>query len=119
MRSPFAPDGPTSPAPKTPPKPSLTAEAVEVPLEEAALFEPPAPRALPALRRTSTAPPPRRSKAPPRFRDEETVKHDTPNWLLSVLANERDSARLRAAARSGGGQVDLSKTVEEPTFEDE
>jgi hypothetical protein len=132
MRSPFAPDQPTasrpsSPSPKpvaalkprtAPQSPKPSPEPVEVALEEGELFEAPAPRPKPALRSLSTAPPPRRSKAPPRFRDEETVKQETPNWLLHLLASERDSARLRAAARTGGA-VDLSKTVEEPTFEDE
>jgi hypothetical protein len=137
MRSPFAPDQPTtgrasSPpngvatlkprtAPRSPSPSAPSAAPVDVTLEEGELFEsPPPPKAAPkpALRRLSTAPPPRRSAAPPRFRDEETVKHDTPNWLLRVLASERDSARLRAAARTGE-IVDLSKTVEEPTFEDE
>lgn len=130
MRSPFAPDGPTSPSPKPDAqrasgvtelktRSAPKAPAVDVALEEGELFEAPPPPQRTALRRLSTAPPPRRSKAPPpRFRDEETVKHDTPSWLLRVLASERDSARLRAAARTEDS-VDLSKTVEEPTFEDE
>jgi hypothetical protein len=119
MRSPFAPEEPT--AGRAPPAGAQAATPIDVTLEEGELFEAPPPRRSapkPSLRRLSTAPPPRRTAAPPRFRDEETVKHDTPSWLLRVLASERDSARLRAAARTGE-VVDLSKTVEEPTFEDE
>jgi hypothetical protein len=103
MRSPFA----AKDEAETPPAPS-----VDVALEEAALFEPPP---IPALRRVSTAPPPRRKPGAPPFQEEDTVKREQPNWLLRVLASERDSTRLRAAASSAPA-TDLSKTLEEPTF---
>lgn len=99
MRSPFAPE----PAP---------APDVDVKLEEAALFEPPAQRPTPALRRVPTPPPPRRkTSAPPsRYDAEATTRTTVEPELLRAMRENRDSTRLLQAA------IDLGKTVEEPAY---
>lgn len=96
MRSPFAPE----PAPD-----------VDVSLEEAALFEPPAKQHA-ALRRTSTPPPPPRKAPvpPPRYDAEATTRAKVEPELLRAMRDNRDSTRLLQAA------IDLGKTVEEPAF---
>lgn len=99
MRSPFDAVAPT---------PSNNVEiAVDVSLEEAALFEPPK---KPALRRITTAPPPRRS-VPPRMDEEATSRNRVDSVVLRAM-REPDSARLRQALA-----IDLAKTVEEPSLD--
>lgn len=109
MRSPFADDGPRSPrrAPRCP--------EVEIPLEEAALFEPT------PTREQMLPPPPRPSRLPPpRFDEEATARQDVAPSLLRALRGELDSVRLmQAAARAVDSAIDLSKTAEQPTVCDD
>lgn len=131
MRSPFETPGsgsrvaPRAPEPRRAPaaqspQPLLaapTSAEVDVSLEEAALFD--APRLTPthsALRHTTTAPPPRRSLTPAPF-EEETAKRDVSPSLLRAIRDLRDSSRLRAAARTARAEIDLAKTMEEPTLD--
>ena len=94
MRSPFAAEAPKSPA------------EVDVKLEEAALFEAPEPRKLPtarahaALRRVTTAPPPRRSPPVEAPMDAEATSKGKVNPELIRAIRERDSQRMRQAIRA-------------------
>ncbi len=110
MRSPFAKEAPKPPA------------EVDVKLEEAALFEAPAPRKLPtakphaALRRVTTAPPPRRSaRVEPPMDAEATWKGKVNPELIRAIG-ERDSQRMRQAIRAVEA-LDLAKTVEQPALD--
>lgn len=110
MRSPFAPE------------PQKPAAEVEVKLEEAALFEAPEPRKLPtakphaALRRVTTAPPPRRSLPVEPPMDAEATSKGKVNPELIRAIRERDSHRMRQAIRAVEA-LDLAKTVEQPAVQ--
>jgi len=126
MRSPFAESAPRPVVRSEPPA------AVDVSIEEHALFDAPAeqsgvrssePPARPrtesvALRRLPTTPPPQTRPSrlpPPRFDAEATTRHAVPSGLLDAMRGERDSVRLRQAVRAAA-PIDLSKTTEEPTL---
>lgn len=105
MRSPFAEPRTRTPAPG--PRP-VKEVAVEVKLEESALFDAPK---KPALHRVTTAPPPRRSVPPP-MEEESTSRHAVHPDLLRAMC-DADSTRLRRAAAIH----DLAKTMEEPVLD--
>lgn len=111
MRSPFVDAKRT----RTPPPLTEVPPAVDVSLEESALFDAPVTRKMPhaALRRVTTAPPPRRSTMATPVTDEETTSKNSVNPELLSAIRDRDSFRMRQAI----ALVDLGKTMEEPVLD--
>lgn len=111
MRSPFHEGHASGREARTRTPTPIEPPAVDISLEEAALFEAPKKVVRPALHRVTTAPPPRRSLPPP-MDDETTSKNKVPSELLRAT-REPDSGRMLQAL----AVVDLAKTMEEPILD--